>query len=135
MAVWRVYESQRQPSLICGEPVFDFGTVKPEDNPVHEFTVSVSGRKPIMIKSVKPGCGSQIEVLDFSKEPIEPKQSGKIVLRLKTEYLVGKKENVVVLNSDDVIRPVFVLRLKADVQIPEDEKDTPTLAPVVKSKK
>ncbi|GHT24071.1 hypothetical protein FACS189419_08790 [Planctomycetales bacterium] len=123
------------PSLVCEEPTFDFGTInldQGEQELVHEFVFSVKGKKPVTIKKVAPGCGSQIKVVEYPKTPIKNGEQAKVILKLPTVALTGQKNNVAVLQSDDWANPDMVLSLKVSVQRPPEVNGTPpTLAPEV----
>lgn len=70
------------PVAKISEKVWDFGTVKENGGPVsHEFTVTNTGKAPLVIISATAACGCTKP--SFSVEPIRPGKSGKI----KVTYL------------------------------------------------
>ncbi|GHT38583.1 hypothetical protein FACS189427_12780 [Planctomycetales bacterium] len=133
-AAWRITAVHQQPSLICEEPVFNFGTVNTERILLHEFTVSVQGKRKVKILSVKPGCGSKIEIIDFPKLPLSAGQIGKVKLRLDTKQMYcGQWEHTAVLLSDDSIYPV-ILKLLVEKPVPAELQGQPVLAPRIHGK-
>jgi hypothetical protein len=119
------------PSLVCEEQTFDFGTIETDQELVHEFVFSVTGKKPITINKVSPGCGSQIKVIEYPKRPIKNGEHVKVILKLPTIALTGQKTNIAVLRSDDWANPEMILSLKVNVQRPPDNSPPPQLAPLI----
>ena len=69
-----------QPRLDIEAPVFDAGEIGPGTLVKHEFVIKNTGRAPLEIKEVKPGCGCA--VADFDRI-VEPGASGKINITIR----------------------------------------------------
>ncbi|MEG0926514.1 DUF1573 domain-containing protein [Chryseobacterium sp.] len=65
-------------SIALSESSFDFGKIKKGDKVEHVYEVTNTGKNPLIISEVKPGCGCTAP--DFTKEPIMPGKKGKITL-------------------------------------------------------
>lgn len=74
-------EAQKNPltTVALKESDFSFGKIKKGDVVSHVYEITNTGTKPLIISSVKPGCGCTAP--DFTKEPILPGKSGKITLK------------------------------------------------------
>lgn len=92
-----VKEAKSKPltTLALSENHFDFGKIKKGDHVDHVYTVTNTGNNPLIIFSVKPGCGCTAP--DYTKEPILPGKSGKITLSFDSsnfDGLVNKQAEV-----------------------------------------
>jgi len=55
-------------SIALSENNFDFGKIKKGDKVEHVYEITNTGKNPLVISEVKPGCGCTAP--DFTKEPI-----------------------------------------------------------------
>lgn len=74
-------------SLALSENNFDFGKIKKGDKVEHVYEVTNTGKNPLVISEVKPGCGCTAP--DFTKEPILPGKKGKITLHFDSSSFDG----------------------------------------------
>lgn len=74
---------------------YDFGNIKKGDKVNHVYEITNTGKNPLVISEVKPGCGCTAP--DFTKEPILPGKKGKITLSFDSSSFDG-----VVQKSADV---------------------------------
>nr|WP_315025914.1 DUF1573 domain-containing protein [uncultured Chryseobacterium sp.] len=74
-------------SLALSESNFDFGKIKKGDKVEHVYEVTNTGKNPLVISEVKPGCGCTAP--DFTKEPIMPGKKGKITLHFDSSSFDG----------------------------------------------
>ncbi|UKB83497.1 DUF1573 domain-containing protein [Chryseobacterium sp. MEBOG06] len=74
-------------SLALSESNFDFGKIKKGDKVEHVYEVTNTGKNPLIISEVKPGCGCTAP--DFTKEPIMPGKKGKITLHFDSSNFDG----------------------------------------------
>ncbi|MBK1898157.1 DUF1573 domain-containing protein [Chryseobacterium paridis] len=81
--------ASNQPSttLALSESNFDFGKIKKGDKVEHVYEVTNTGKNPLVISEVKPGCGCTAP--DFTKEPILPGKKGKITLHFDSSSFDG----------------------------------------------
>jgi hypothetical protein len=74
-------------SIALSESNFDFGKIKKGDKVEHVYEITNTGKNPLIISEVKPGCGCTAP--DFTKEPIMPGKKGKLlcilILQTSTE--------------------------------------------------
>lgn len=85
--------------ISCDQELYDFGRLIQGDKPSHEFVITNSGNKDLIIEQVASKCGCNI--VEFPKEPIPPGESAKIKVTLDSSELLGKqvKSVTVVANS------------------------------------
>ncbi|BAP33530.1 uncharacterized protein CHSO_4493 [Chryseobacterium sp. StRB126] len=74
-------------SIALSESNFDFGKIKKGDKVEHVYEVTNTGKNPLVISEVKPGCGCTAP--DFTKEPIMPGKKGKITLHFDSSSFDG----------------------------------------------
>ncbi len=74
-------------SIALSESNFDFGKIKKGDKVQHVYEVTNTGKNPLVISEVKPGCGCTAP--DFTKEPIMPGKKGKITLHFDSTNFDG----------------------------------------------
>jgi hypothetical protein len=82
-----VKSDQPSTSIALSESSFDFGKVKKGDKVQHVYEVTNTGKNPLVISEVKPGCGCTVP--DFTKEPILPGKKGKITLHFDSSSFDG----------------------------------------------
>ena len=69
--------------LKISEKIFDFGTVKQGQATTHEYKVTNTGNKPLVISDVVRGCGCTTP--RWTQDPIMPGQSGSIWATFKSD--------------------------------------------------
>ncbi|SFN59016.1 Protein of unknown function [Chryseobacterium oleae] len=74
-------------SVALSENNFDFGKIKKGDKVQHIYEITNTGKNPLVISEVKPGCGCTAP--DFTKEPILPGKKGKITLHFDSSSFDG----------------------------------------------
>lgn len=74
-------------SIALSENSFDFGKIKKGEKVEHVYEVTNTGKNPLVISEVKPGCGCTVP--DFTKEPILPGKKGKITLHFDSSSFDG----------------------------------------------
>lgn len=74
-------------SAALSENSFDFGKIKKGDKVEHVYEITNTGKNPLIISEVKPGCGCTAP--DFTKEPIMPGKKGKITLHFDSTNFDG----------------------------------------------
>ncbi|MCJ7933496.1 MAG: DUF1573 domain-containing protein [Chryseobacterium sp.] len=79
--------NQPSTSIALSESNFDFGKIKKGDKVEHVYEVTNTGKNPLVISEVKPGCGCTAP--DFTKEPIMPGKKGKITLHFDSSNFDG----------------------------------------------
>lgn len=109
-----VSEAQKQPltTLAISEVDFDFGDVKEGSVVEHKYEFTNTGSKPLIISTVKPGCGCTVP--EFSKDPIMPKQKGFVTLKFESEGFRGQQQKYAEVFTNTEKTPV-VLNFTANV--------------------
>lgn len=74
-------------SVALSESNFDFGKIKKGDKVEHVYEITNTGKNPLIISEVKPGCGCTAP--DFTKDPIMPGKKGKITLHFDSSSFDG----------------------------------------------
>lgn len=110
-----VQEAQSKPltTLALSESNFEFGKIKKGDHVEHVYEITNTGKNPLIISQVKPGCGCTVP--DYTKDPILPGQKGKITLKFDSsnfDGLVNKQAEVYA----NVEKAPIVITFSADIQ-------------------
>ncbi|KUJ50455.1 DUF1573 domain-containing protein [Chryseobacterium sp. JAH] len=82
-----VASNQPLTTVALSESNFDFGNIKKGDKVNHVYEVTNTGKNPLVISEVKPGCGCTAP--EFTKEPILPGKKGKITLSFDSSSFDG----------------------------------------------
>ena len=110
-----VNEAQKNPitTIALSESNFAFGKMKKGDHVEHIYEVTNTGKNPLVISQVKPGCGCTVP--DFTKEPILPGKKGQITLKFDSsnfDEMVNKQAEVYA----NVEKAPIVLSFTADIK-------------------
>lgn len=100
-------------SVALSESTFAFGKIKKGDHKEHTYEITNTGKNPLIISQVKPGCGCTVP--DYTKEPIMPGKKGKITLKFDSSNFDGmvQKQAEVFANLE---KSPIVLTFSADIQ-------------------
>lgn len=90
----------------------DYGTVKKGSEGKRVFTFTNTGDKPLVLTSVRPGCGCTLA--DYTKEPVAPGKKGQIAVSYNTNTLNAFSKTIDV-QSNAVQSPRKILRIKGTV--------------------
>jgi len=74
-------------TVALSENSFDFGNIKKGKKVDHVYEITNTGKNPLIISEVKPGCGCTAP--DFTKDPIMPGKKGKITLSFDSTNFDG----------------------------------------------
>lgn len=82
-------EAKEKPltTVAFSETYHNFGEIKKGEKVEHVFEVTNTGKNPLIISNVKPGCGCTVP--DYTKEPILPGKKGKITLHFDSTNFDG----------------------------------------------
>ena len=108
---------------------FDYGTVKTGADGHRNFTVTNTGDKPLIISSVKAGCGCTTP--EWSQDPIMPGKSALIKVGYNTGINGMFTKNIEVF-SNDPVNSRSVLYIKGNVD--PNAADAPVKAEVAEVK-
>jgi len=82
-----VTSNQPLTTIALSQSNFDFGNIKKGDKVNHVYEITNTGKNPLVISEVKPGCGCTAP--EFTKEPILPGKKGKITLSFDSSNFDG----------------------------------------------
>ena len=111
----RASEAQSKPltTVALSESSFEFGKIKKGDHKEHTYEITNTGKNPLIISQVKPGCGCTVP--DYTKDPIMPGKKGKITLKFDSsnfDGLVSKQAEIYA----NVEKAPMVITFTADIQ-------------------
>lgn len=88
------------PKLVMQESEFDFGTIDAGVTVKHVFTFVNEGSAPLVISKINTPCGCTAPI--WSKEPIEPGQTGEITVTFNSTGKAGNqvKSLSIIYNSE-----------------------------------
>jgi len=112
-----VHQRALRPVLNCETPIIDLGEVTQGNAIPFRTKIRNSGFFPLVIRSVSPTCGACIRVRGIPETTISRGQTAEILLELLTMRL--KRGNVfknVIVQSNDPVRPRFVIQVRAKVK-------------------
>lgn len=101
-----------QPRLEVTEPKINFGQVKRGDIIRNEYTIINKGDQPLVLTETEISCSCT--TAEFSRQPILPGQTTKVILVFNTATVYGRQDRTVLLHSNDPTSPVR-LRYKGTV--------------------
>ncbi len=111
-----------QPKLeIIGGDTYNWGTVKPADNPLKaKVVLKNSGDKVLIINEVRPGCGCTTAPL--SKTAIEPGDTASLAITLNVGSNAADVSKSIRITSNDETSPTKHLYIKCKVFYPLEIK-------------
>lgn len=111
-----------QPQLeIIGGDTYDWGTVKPADNPLKaKIVIKNTGNATLSVSEVKPGCGCT--TAPISKSEIQPGDTASLSVTLNVSSNTVDVSKSIRITSNDAKNPTKHLYLKARVFYPIEIK-------------
>ena len=91
----------------------NFGKISDKAKVGTDITLRNSGRRTLKIKSVKPGCGCTTGVLE--KNVLEPGETTVLTITFDPKGKMSTVRKSITFTSNDVINPVQVMLIKADI--------------------
>ena len=110
-------KAPKTPQITFESLEYDYGTIKVGGNGECVFTFTNTGKEPLVVSKVQGCCG--VTVMDWTKEPVEWKDSGKITLRYSTKRQMMISKTVTVLCNDPE-QPELKLILKGRIVADDD---------------
>ena len=93
---------------------YDFGVVKKENTPIHcIFDFQNEGGAPLVIQKIDVSCGCLS--VEYPKEPITPKQKGKIPVKIDTKDFTGTFNKTLFVKSN-ATEDVILLRIVGQIK-------------------
>ncbi|MBB4038295.1 hypothetical protein GGR21_004227 [Dysgonomonas hofstadii] len=104
-----LYSQTASSTLSFEERTHDFGKIEEKDGRVsHTFNFKNTGSQPVVINNIVTGCGCVSN--EYSKEPIQPGATGKIVISYNPAYRPGNfsREITIFSNNGDYVNWVTI---------------------------
>ena len=89
-------DPENPPVINFEEPIFSFDTVALGSKVEHTFRFTNNGNTPLLINSVKAGCGCTV-LKGWPKTPIKPGEKGEIPVVLNTNRTGNIKKYISIL--------------------------------------
>jgi len=91
----QVSKTKKEAQIEFDQLAYDFGTIDQGEKVTHEFNFSNTGDKPLIISNAKGSCGCTIP--SWPKDPIQPGESGQVVVVFDSKGKKGKQNKRVTL--------------------------------------
>lgn len=108
--------TQGEPKIFCAKPFRLFGRMEKGSRATHTFLIENQGDAPLKITAVQASCDCTTAPL--VRQHLEPGASMPLEVQLDSTSLDGEVEKVILVASDDPVRPLLPLFLRANVQNP-----------------
>ena len=106
-------ENPNAPTIEVNKDVHDYGTITQGDDGNCIFTITNTGKEPLIISLCKGSCGCTVPVCP--QEPIAPGESADITVKYNTQK-VGPINKSVTISSNASNEPRKVVRIKGNVK-------------------
>lgn len=110
------------PVMQIDKEIHDYGTVEYAGDGVCYFTVTNTGNAPLIISKCQGSCGCTVP--EWSKEPILPGQSTKIMVKYDTKR-PGPFQKTVTITSNAANTPLIKVKIKGSVKAKPVTETTP----------
>ena len=101
------------PVITIDKDVHDYGTIEQGANGECEFTVTNTGKEPLILSRCKGSCGCTVPTCP--QEPIAPGATAKIKVKYDTNR-VGPINKSVTITSNATNEPNKVIRIKGNIK-------------------
>jgi hypothetical protein len=91
----------------------DYGKIKEGDSLVVVFKFKNAGNKPLVIESAQPGCGCT--VADYTKEPVNPGQTGEVKGVFDSNGKVGNQKKAITVKANTLGTQTHSLKFSVEV--------------------
>lgn len=102
------------PRIAVDPPSFDFGKVLPQKALTREFSIRSFGAQDLVIENVSTSCGCTVAD-NLAKKVVKPGGSQPLRVTLTTPPNPGAITKSVMVRSNDPVRPLLEIKLKATV--------------------
>jgi len=101
--------------------IHNLGTMLPDQIPDGNlaFTVYNQGDEPLLLTNVRACCGTR--VVDYPKAPIAVGDSGMVEVHWRIHPRPHRINRTVTITSNATNRQTYILRIRGEVVMPEDE--------------
>jgi hypothetical protein len=102
------------PRIAVDPASFDFGKVLPQKSVTREFSIRSFGAQDLVIENVSTSCGCTVADT-LAKKVVKPGGSQPLRVTLTTPANPGPITKSVMVRSNDPVRPLLEIKLKATV--------------------
>lgn len=102
------------PKIVISETEWDYGMVKPNDKPIHIFTIKNGGGEELFIERVRTSCGCVKALL--STKYIKSGKSAELRVTFDTTGYEGKVKKDLYIKSNDSQEPEKVVTLFIEIE-------------------
>lgn len=95
------------PSLHFDETKYNFGFIRQGEIVAHEYSFTNNGDAPVVITECEVAC--ECTKVEFPKEPIMPKATGKIKVTFDSKSAMDRQERTVIVKSNAVNSPATLV--------------------------
>jgi hypothetical protein len=122
------------PVIASDVKILELGTIDSDKDVDCRFEIKNMGNRELLLREAVPACGSghEINVVDFSLDPLLPGEQRTLNFRFHPYALRDKVLKKLVVLSNDPKSPRLVLSVTATVNhVPPPETPPPILAPII----
>lgn len=101
------FRSAAGPSMHFEETKYNFGFIRQGEIVTHEYSFSNNGDAPLVISECEAAC--ECTKVEFPKEPIMPKATGKIKVTFDSKSAMDRQERTVIVKSNAANSPVTLV--------------------------
>ncbi len=102
------------PRLLLSEEEWDYGVVKPNEKPTHNFTIKNLGDEELIIERLHSSCGCV--KTSISTKYIQPGKSAELKAIFDTAGYEGKVKKIIYIKSNDPQEPNKTITLYVEVE-------------------
>ena len=115
------------PKLSFDDESHNFGAIKEGIVAEYTFKFINTGDQPLILKDVRPSCGCTTP--EWSKEPVQPGKSGKIVVKFNSAGRPGKFNKSITITSN-IPEDTKILFISGTVTPSTDNSSDPNQSPL-----
>lgn len=106
-------DQENPPVIEFEETEFDFGQIARDERVKHEFKFKNTGKSPLIIVDAKSTCGCTVP--EIPKEPIQPGESGAIMVHFNSALKSGEVTKVVTVSANTYPDKFTKIQIKATI--------------------
>jgi len=109
--------AQTTPKFEFKSEMIDYGAIEKGSDGVRVFEFKNIGDAPLIIESVKSSCGCTVPT--WSKEAIQPGESGKIEVKYDTNRVGPIRKTITIYSNSE--EPIKALKIKGEILAPTEK--------------
>lgn len=96
------------PTIVCDQPVYDFGSMDNRKNITHAFVLKNEGSSLLIVTNVHACCGASVRL---AQKTIAPGKNTTLVISISLLGRKGRMNKSIYVHSNDRLNPIFQLRI------------------------